>query len=198
MSRYPASPPAPSALKLTPDQLGAMASSPRLAILQRLDVDGQATARELSERLGRPITALYHHLERLEAAGLVQVVERRSTGRRPEAVYAVVSRQLSSADALRTPGGRRNLIKVASSVVGASLRAFAAAATQAAACFEGSQRNCTVRHLAFRADAAQLARINALIGELEQASLEGSEAAGDGQPLLLTVVLASVPDKRKS
>lgn len=54
----------------------------------------------------------------------------------------------------------------------------------AAACFEGSQRNCTVRHLAFRADAAQLARINALIGELEQASLEGSKAAGDGQPLV--------------
>ena len=55
-----------------------------------------------------------------------------------------------------------------------------------------------MRHLAFRADAAQLARVNALIGELEQATLEGSEAAGDGQPLLLTVVLASVPDKRKS
>ncbi|QNH19171.1 Helix-turn-helix domain protein [Xanthomonas sp. GW] len=198
MSKPPASPPAPRALKLTPDQLGAMASSPRLAILQRLDIDGQATARELGERLGRPVTALYHHLERLESAGLVQVVERRSTGRRPEAVYAVVARQLSSADALRTPGGRRNLIKVASSAVGASLRAFAGAATQAAARFEGSQRNCAVRHLSFRADAAQLARINTLIGELEQASLQGGEAAEDGQPLLLTVVLAPVSDTRKS
>lgn len=197
MSQPLASPHAPRALELTPDQLGAMASSPRLAILQRLDIDGHATVRELGERLGRPVTALYHHLERLEEAGLVQVVERRSTGRRPEAVYAVVSRQLSSAAALRTPGGRRNLIKVASSAVGASLRAFSAAATQAAARFDGSQRNCAVRHLSFRADAAQLARINALIGELEQASLQAGDEAEDGQPLLLTVVLASVPDKRK-
>lgn len=197
MSRAPTSPPAAHALKLTPDQLGAMASSPRLAILQRLDIDGQATARELGERLGRPVTALYHHLERLEEAGLVEVVERRSTRRRPEAVYAVVSRQLSSADALRTPGGRRNLIKVARSAMGASLRAFAAAATQAAARFDGSQRNCAVRHLSFRADDARLARINALIGELEQATLKSGEEAEDGQPLLLTVVLASVSDKRK-
>lgn len=174
-----------------------MASSPRLAILQRLDIDGQATARELGERLGRPVTALYHHLERLEEAGLVQVVERRSTSRRPEAVYAVVSRQLSSADALRTPEGRRNLIKVASSAVSAGLRTFAAAAGQAAARFEGSQRNCAVRHLSFRADDARLARINALIGELEQASLQGGEEAEDGQPMVLTVVLATVLDKRK-
>lgn len=186
-------PPAPGALKLTPAQLGAMASSVRLAIVQRLDIDGQATARELAERLGRPVTALYHHLEQLQQAGLVHVVERRSTGRRPEAVYAMVSRRLSSADAVRTPRGRNNLVKLAARAIGASLRAFAAAASQAAARFEGTQRNCAVRHLLFRADRAQLARINALIDQLEAASSQTSER---GEDMLLTVVLASAPRRR--
>jgi DNA-binding transcriptional ArsR family regulator len=194
MSKRTTIPPAPGTQKLTAAQLGTMASSVRLAIVQRLDIDGQATARELAERLGRPVTALYHHLERLEEAGLVRVVERRSTGRRPEAVYAVISRRLSSADAVRTPHGRRNLIKVASSAIGASLRAFAAATAQAATRFEGTQRNCAVRHLVFRADRTQLSRINALIDELEEAGLQTSER---GEDMLLTVVLAAAPTRRK-
>lgn len=197
MKKPAASPPAKSALKLTQRQLGALASSPRLAIIQRLDIDREATARELAERLGRPVTALYHHLGQLEASGLIRVVERRSTGRRPEAVYAVVSRQLSSAEALRSAGGRRSLIKMAASAAGASLRAFAALAAQAAARFDGPQRNCAVRHLAFRADDARLARINALIAELEQVSLENSEEGDDGESMLLTVVLAEVVAKHR-
>lgn len=194
MSKRTTIPPAPGALKLTPAQLGAMASSVRLAIVQRLDVDGAATARELAERLGRPVTALYHHLGQLEKAGLVRVVERRSTGRRPEAVYAMTSRRLSSTDAVRTPGGRRNLLKVAARAIGASLRAFAAAAVQTAARFEGTQRNCAVRHLVFRADPAQLARINSLIDALEEA---GARTCERGEDMLLTVVLATAPTKRK-
>ncbi|WMJ69227.1 helix-turn-helix domain-containing protein [Stenotrophomonas sp. 24(2023)] len=192
MSKAPASPPV-AALALTPAQLGVLASSTRLAIIQRLDVDGQASARELAERLGRPVTALYHHMVQLENAGLIAVVGQRATGRRPEAVYAVVSRQLSSADAMRTASGRRNLAKVAASAVGASLRAFAAMVTSAAARFEGPQRNCTVRHLAFRADAARLARLNALIDALEQAGLEAGDA---GDSMLMTVVLTQVPARR--
>jgi len=194
MSKRAAIPPSAGTLKLTPTQLGAMASSVRMAIVQRLDMDGEATARELAAHLGRPVTALYHHLEQLQKAGLVRVTERRSTGRRPEAVYAMVSRRLSSADAVRTPSGRKSLVRVAARAVGASLRAFATVVTQAAARFEGPQRNCAVRHLVFRADRAQLARINALIGGLEEA---GSQTSERGEDMLLTVVLAAALTKRK-
>lgn len=192
MSKSPTSP--QTTLKLTAAQLGTLASSTRLAIIQRLDVDGEASAREIAGRLGRPVTALYHHLDQLEKSGLIRVVELRSTGRRPEAVYAAVSRQMSSADAVRTRSGRKNLIKVASSALAASLRAFAAVASQAATRFEGPQRNCAVRHLTFRADDARLARINGLISELEEAALHAGEG---GENMLLTVLLAEVPGKRK-
>ncbi|HDS1675450.1 TPA: helix-turn-helix transcriptional regulator [Stenotrophomonas maltophilia] len=177
----------PAPLKLTPAQLAAMASPARMAILQRLDAEGPASIRELAERLGRPATALYHHLAHLQKHGLVRITEHRDTGRRPEAVYAAASSQLSSRDAVRTPSGRRSLVRVATRVVAATLRAFASAATQAAARFEGPQRNCAVRHLSFRADDEQLARINALIEALEATALD---AGTQGDPLLLTVLMA--------
>lgn len=164
-----------------------MASPARMAILQRLDAEGPASIRELAERLGRPATALYHHLAHLQKHGLVRITEHRDTGRRPEAVYAAASAHLSSRDAVRTASGRRSLVRVATRVVAATLRAFASTATHAAARFEGPHRNCAVRHLAFRADDERLARINALIEELEAAGLEGST---QGETLLLTVLLA--------
>lgn len=192
MSRSAASPLPSPPLTLTPTQLAAMASPARMAILQRLDADGPASTRELAERLGRPVTALYHHLAHLQKNGLVRISGHRGTGRRPEAVYAVVSQQLSSRDAVRTAAGRKSLIRVATSTVAATLRAFAAAASHAAARFEGPHRNCTVRHLSFRADDARLARINALIDELEAT---GVEAATQGDAMLLTVLMVPVVQK---
>jgi predicted ArsR family transcriptional regulator len=44
-------------------------------------VDAPCTARAAAERLGAPVGRLYHHLDRLLAAGLVEVVgERRRRG----------------------------------------------------------------------------------------------------------------------
>ncbi|EKT4091055.1 TPA: helix-turn-helix transcriptional regulator [Stenotrophomonas maltophilia] len=192
MNSPAASHPSPAALKLTPTQLAAMASPTRMAILQRLDAEGPASIRELAERLGRPATALYHHLAHLEKHGLVRITEHRDTGRRPEAVYAAAAAQLSSRDAVRTPSGRRSLVHVATRVVAATLRAFASAATHAAARFEGPHRNCVVRHLSFRADDARLARINALIDELEATGLD---AGTQGDTMLLTVLMAPATHK---
>lgn len=177
----------PAALTLTPAQLAAMASPTRMAILQRLDAEGPASIRELAERLGRPATALYHHLAHLQKHGLVRITEHRDTGRRPEAVYAAASARLSSRDAVRTPAGRRSLVRVATRVVAATLRAFATAASHAAARFEGPQRNCAVRHLSFRADHERLARINALIEALETTALD---TGPQGDTVLLTVLMA--------
>ena len=185
----------PAALTLTPAQLAAMASPTRMAILQRLDAEGPASIRELAERLGRPATALYHHLAHLQKHDLVRITEHRDTGRRPEAVYAAASARLSSRDAVRTPAGRRSLVRVATRVVAATLRAFASAASHAAARFEGPQRNCAVRHLSFRADQERLARINALIEALEATALD---TGTQGDTLLLTVLMAPAAHTSRS
>ena len=174
-------------LNLTPAQLKVMASSIRLAVLQHLEAEGEATAKELATRLGRPATALYHHLEKLLAAGLIVPAGQRETDRRPETVYGLASSRLSSANAVRTPSGRNALVGLATRVIASSLRAFSAAAVHAAARFDGPQRQVAVRHVIFRADRRHLARINALIDSLEEATAHSSD---DGESMLLTVVLA--------
>ena len=54
-------------------QLESLTSPIRLAIIQRLDIDKEATVHELSQRMGRPVTSLYHHLKQLVDIGLLRV-----------------------------------------------------------------------------------------------------------------------------
>src|SRR6202042_755240 len=91
---------------LDQSQLESLTSPIRLAIVQRLEVDKQATARELAHRMGRPVTSLYHHLKQMEDVGVLRVAAERKGARRPEAVYAMVADQLSSAQAVKTRQGR--------------------------------------------------------------------------------------------
>ncbi|RUL69009.1 winged helix-turn-helix domain-containing protein [Dyella choica] len=177
----------PNSLNLTPAQLKVMASSMRLAILQHLEAEGEATTKELATQLERPATALYHHLDQLVRHGLIRVAGQRETERRPEAVYALVSRQLSSSKAVRTPSGRKALIEVASRVLASSLRAFSAAVAQAAARLEGPGRHVAIRHLVFRADRQRLMQINEWIDSLENMATSSS---ADGEGMLLTIVMA--------
>lgn len=76
---------------LTESQLESLNSPVRLAIIQRLEVDKQATVRELAHRMGKATTALYHHIKGLEEVGLLRVVGEKKGARRPEAVYALIA-----------------------------------------------------------------------------------------------------------
>lgn len=181
------------AMHVSPAQLGVLASSVRLAIVQRLDIDGPATARALAAFLGQPVTGLYHHLKQLRDKRVIRITEVRRGGRRPEAVYALVGKQLSSSRAARTAAGRESLRRVAARVLGATLRAFSASLSGAAARLEGPGRNAALRHLVFRADAARLAVVNSAIDELCAAA----STTGEGERLLLTVVLAPLAVEKK-
>jgi predicted ArsR family transcriptional regulator len=174
-------------MQVSAAQLAALASSVRLAVVQRLDMEGTATARELADFLGQPVTGLYHHLKLLQEKRLIRVGEFRQAGARDEAVYALVNRRISSARAVRTSAGRKSLLQLAARVMAATLRAFSASLSTAAARLEGRDRNTAIRHLVFRANRERLAGINATIDELCHAA--GLSDHG-GEALLLTIVLA--------
>ncbi|HEY8949774.1 MAG TPA: helix-turn-helix domain-containing protein [Rhizomicrobium sp.] len=177
---------------LTLNQLENLSSPVRLAIVQRLEMDREATARELSERMGRPVTALYHHLQQLEDVGVLRVVGERKGPRRPEAIYALVADQLSTADVVKTRKGRETLGQGAIRVADAGSRAFARAMTQMEPRFEGSQRNAMVRYFVLRANKAKLAELNRLIDELDAAASDPGE---DGEEIQLTWILTPMPAK---
>jgi DNA-binding transcriptional ArsR family regulator len=177
---------------LTQAQLESLTSPVRLAIVQRLEVDRTATAGELARRMGRPVTSLYHHLKQLEEAGVLRVVEERQTARRPEAVYALVADYLSSAEAVKTPEGRRIYGRAAVRVADAGARAFTAAVAQDAPRFEGDRRNALVRFYTLRANTKTLARLNQLLDELDAAAVNSDE---DGEEIQLTLLMSPMPSK---
>jgi hypothetical protein len=177
---------------LTPAQLESLSSPVRIAIVQRFEMDREATARDLALRMGRSVTSLYYHLSALVDVGVLRVVGERPGARRPEAVYGLAGDSLSSAKAVKSAAGRRSYGRSAARVAEAGVRAFAAAVEAPHTAFEGEQRNALVRFFALRADAAHLARLNALLDEIEDAALRGSQ---EGQQLQLTILLAPLPDR---
>jgi predicted ArsR family transcriptional regulator len=172
---------------LTQEQLESLTSPVRLAIVQRLDVDRQATARELAQRMGRQVTAIYHHIRQLEDVGLLRVVAERKGARRPEAVYANVAGVLSSAKAVKTQRGRKTHGRAAARAADAGARAYSAAVAQGAPRFEGARRNAMVRYFVLRADGKKLARLNKLLQALEDEALQSSD---DGEEIQLTILLS--------
>jgi DNA-binding transcriptional ArsR family regulator len=175
---------------LSQSQLENLTSPVRLAIAQRLEIDKEATARELALRMGRPVTSLYHHLKALERAGVLRVVDERKSGRRPEAVYALVAPYLSTAEAVKTRRGKNTYGRAAVRVAEAGARAFSAAMARGAPRFEGESRNAMVRYFVLRADAKRLARLNALLDALEDAALRPSD---EGEAVHLTILLSPLP-----
>jgi predicted ArsR family transcriptional regulator len=178
---------------LSQAQLESLTSPVRLAIAQRLEIDKEATARELAGRMGRPVTAVYHHLKQLEEVGVLRVVAERRGTRRPEAVYALVADYLSSAEAVKTPRGTRSYSRAAARVAHAGARAFAAAAAQGRSRFDGEQRNATVKYYLLRADRKKIARITSLLDELDDSATQSCE---EGEEIQLTILLSPVPRKR--
>src|SRR5580658_227047 len=108
--------PMPKKHLLSQTQLASLTSPVRLAIVQRMEIDKEATARELARRMGRSATSIYHHLQQLEKVGVLHVVAERKGSGRPEAVYAMVGDYLSSAEAVKTPRGRKTYSRAATRV----------------------------------------------------------------------------------
>jgi predicted ArsR family transcriptional regulator len=182
----------PAKLFLTQSQLESLSSPIRLAIVQRLEIDRDATARELAHRMGRPVTSLYHHLKLLEEVGVLHVVSERKGVRRPEAVYAMVAVSLSSAKAVKTEQGKKTYSRAAARVADAGARAFAAAVAQGAPRFGGRQRNAMVRYFLLRASAEKIADLNRLLNEMEDLLAHSSD---DGEEIQLTLLLSPLPSK---
>ena len=174
---------------LSQTQLESLTSPVRLAIIQRLEIDKEATARELAHRMGRSVTSLYHHLKQLEDVGVLRIVSERKGARRPEAVYAMVADRLSSAEAVKTELGRKAYSRSAARVAEAGARAFSGAVAHGSPRFDGEERDAMVRFFVLRADKEKLSCLNELLRELEETATRSCE---EGEEIQLTVLLSPV------
>uniref|UniRef100_UPI0037BF223A helix-turn-helix domain-containing protein n=1 Tax=Granulicella paludicola TaxID=474951 RepID=UPI0037BF223A len=165
----------------------------RLAIIQRLEVDKEATVRDLAHRMGKAATALYHHIRELEEIGLLRIVGERKGTRRPEAIYAMVAPYLSSAKAVKTKKGRKIYSRSGGRVADAAARAFSSAVQHGDARFDGASRNAAIRFYVLRADKQKLARLNQLLQELEELACHSCD---EGEEIQLSVLLSPTGKKQ--
>src|SRR5689334_18597607 len=107
-------------LRVSPEQLKLMSFGPRREIIAALANDADLSARELAERIRRPVTGLYRHLSLLTKAGLVRESGQRAGPKRPEALYALSSATFSATEATATDEGRAALADAASRYAGAT------------------------------------------------------------------------------
>jgi DNA-binding transcriptional ArsR family regulator len=187
-------PPAEEFWILDPAQIACLASAPRQTIVDRLAADGPLSVDDLARVIGMKQTAVYHHIHKLEAVGLVHPSDRRLMpgARKPQILYATPAPRMRLARALGIERLQRGTKRCAGAMLRQAERDFAEGFDNGAT-HDGDDRNHGFFRLIARPDAAALAEINEhlhAIGEILWRSNSSS-----GAPIALSWTLAPLSDE---
>lgn len=184
----------------SPSQWRAIASSVRLQIVDRLRMLGPSPVPRIAEALDRPADGLYHHIRILERAGIIRKVGEERIATRMQAVYSIAAKDvrlpIERSDA-KTAG---QLIRVTGSLFRTAERGVAAALRAGGLNRTGPQRDLWCRIHTVKIDSTRLARLNALLGEIEREIEAGKSDDGkpiDGRTMSLVVALWPVVARRR-
>jgi len=149
-----------------PVQLELIASPMRQDILDHLEGMGPSSVNELSQAVGLPADALYYHIKKLVAVGLIVERGTRPSDRRDETVFALPSRKIQ----LRyDPADReqaQSVNRIASAMLRSSGRDFEAGLKSEHAIAEGNARNLWAARVKGWLSASQLREANKLLNQL--------------------------------
>jgi DNA-binding transcriptional ArsR family regulator len=174
---------------LDPEQIQALASPRRMELIDRLAADGPLSAAELAARCRTKTTAIYHHLKRLLAVGLI---DERTDADTRGAVYATKAPRMRLRKALEDPANAEVLRDVVAATLRQAERDFARGYDHPASSPDGPARTLGFFRLVSAPNEADLARLNAMIEEI--AELMWSARDGGGPPIALSWVIAPLPD----
>jgi DNA-binding transcriptional ArsR family regulator len=171
-----------------PAQLELLASPVRQDILDHLEAMGPSSVTELSRSVGLPADALYYHVRKLLAVGLLVERGTRPGDRRDETVFALPSPAIrlrydpADADQALSVG------KIASAMLRSSDRDFQAGLRSEKAVAEGRGRNLWSARVKGWLDAGQLREVNELLNRLHSVF----HAAGPGDDRTLCALTWSM------
>jgi predicted ArsR family transcriptional regulator len=117
-------PPSGNHQVLSAAQLRVLASPVRIEIVGVFQAYGAITIRELAQKLARPADGLYHHVRRLQKAGILQVAQTVRVGRRDEAVFALTAERFGHATQPQTKTTKDAVIQAASAALRLAGREF--------------------------------------------------------------------------
>ncbi len=179
-----------------PAQVRALASPTRQDIVDALESAGPCSIAALALLLNRPADSLYFHIRRLLKVGLVIESDRRKDGRHVFAMYDVCGRPLRLS--YDPPVRRADIARVVGAALRLGIRDFNRALSDSGRSrpTSGPARELWGGRAKGWVTPDQLARINALIGELLALTRGGSPDAPNATPISLSFVLAPAPAPR--
>ena len=178
-----------------PEQIRALASPLRHEIGDRLAAHGPMTVAALARALGRRPTAIYHHVKRLEAVGLLRAEEESGARGRPAVRYATVAPRMRLARAGRHPRNRAPLAGAGHAAATQAARDYAAGFASPHWTLEGAGRNHWFFRVVAAPSAGRLKRINELLDEL--AELVWEPDPKPGPPISVAWFLSPLGRKEK-
>jgi DNA-binding transcriptional ArsR family regulator len=149
-------------------QLRVMASARRHDIVDRLVANGPMSVRELAGQIGAQPSALYHHMTKLLAAGLVVEAGSRPVGKRREQVYRTVAPRMRLARALSDNQHPDIVGEIVNALTRQMARDFQSGLALPIRIAEGEGRNIGFARLVGRPSPDALARINACLADISE------------------------------
>lgn len=179
---------------LDPEEIQCLASAPRMTIVDRLAADGPMSVDDLARVIGMKQTAVYHHIHKLEAVGLVRASERRLLpgARKPQILYATPAPRMRMAAALGRRELRHGVVRCAGAVLRQADRDFAEGFTFDPV-HDGPQRNHGFLRLIGRPTPETLERINAHLAAIHELLWQPDGQVGP--PIALSWAMAPVSDE---
>ena len=187
-------PPLESYWILDPAQIACLASAPRMTIIDRLAADGPLSVDDLARVIGMKQTAVYHHIHKLEAVGLVHASERRFMpgARKPQTLYATPAPRMRLAKALQAQQHQAGVKRCAAAMLRQAERDFAEGFDHEAV-HEGAQRNHGFFRLIARPSPAAMAEINDHLDAI--ADILWRSNTDTGEPVALSWAMAPLSDE---
>lgn len=179
-------------MELSPQQLSTLASPMRAEIVEALALAGSASIKEIAAALHCSSTSLYSHFEKLEESKLIRLIDVRSTTRRPEKIYQLMSTKFSAQSAYASAAGRDALASVGMRSLKAAARSFSNALKNDDSVLDGPHRNTLIKRLLIRLDSDKHPQFNDAVDKFisEIASLSGDRGK------IVEVALAVSPGTR--
>ncbi len=164
------------------EQFDCLKSARRMDIIDLLANVGEKSVREIAELLAAKPSSLYHHIDLLLGAELIETAGTRAVNRRQEKLYKAPGTTLRYGIAFNDPKALQIYGKIAEAQARQSARDFKRGLETGAVVAEGPTKNAWIFRLVGAPDAATMEKINYHIEELAKLFLA---ATGKDKPLVV-------------
>lgn len=166
---------------MDPDQLAVLTSARRHDMIDRLAAAGPLSIKELAEQIGAKPSALYHHIDKMLAVGLIVEAGSRVVRRKREQLYATPAPRMRLNRALAEDRHPQIMRDIVASLTRQMARDFENGGSAPIRIVDGPDKNYGFFRLVGRPSPAQLARLNACLVEIAEILWKSDDPAA---PLL--------------